>query len=44
VLVCVRCLAVLVCSPELLHVRCRNAEQMRLVNALCWFGEMAGEA
>jgi predicted RecB family nuclease len=38
-----RCLAVLVCSPELLHVRCRNAEQMRLVNALCWFGEMAGE-
>jgi predicted RecB family nuclease len=38
-----RCLAVLVCSPELLHIRCRNAEQMRLVNALCWFGEMAGE-
>jgi predicted RecB family nuclease len=37
-----RCLAVLVCSPELLHIRCRNAEQMRLVNALCWFGEMAG--
>jgi superfamily I DNA and/or RNA helicase len=39
-----RCLAVLVCSPELLHVRCRDAEQMRLVNALCWFAEMAGEA
>jgi superfamily I DNA and/or RNA helicase len=38
-----RCLAVLVCSPELLHVRCRNAEQMRLVNALYGFGEMAGE-
>jgi uncharacterized protein len=37
-----RCLAVLVCSPELLHIRCRNAEQMRLVNALCWFVEMAG--
>jgi predicted RecB family nuclease len=36
-----RCLAVLVCSPELLHIRCRNAEQMRLVNALCWFVEMA---
>ena len=39
-----RCLAVLVCNPELLHIRCRNAEQMRLVNALCWFVEMAGEA
>ena len=38
-----RCLAVLVCSPELLHIRCRNAEQMRLVNALCWFVEMAAE-
>ena len=38
-----RCLAVLVCSPELLHIRCRSAEQMRLVNALCWFVEMAGE-
>jgi predicted RecB family nuclease len=39
-----RCLAVLVCSPGLLEVRCRDAEQMRLVNALCLFGEMAGEA
>lgn len=37
-----RCLAVLVCSPELLHVRCRNAEQMRLVNALCRLVEVAG--
>jgi hypothetical protein len=39
-----RCLAVLICNPELLHIRCRNAEQMRLLNALCWFVEMAGEA
>ncbi len=39
-----RCLVVLVCSPELLHIRCRSAEQMRLVNALCWFVEMSGEA
>ena len=39
-----RCLAVLVCGPELLHIRCRNAEQMRLVNALCWFVEMSGGA
>ena len=38
-----RCLAVLVCNPELLHIRCRNAEQMRLLNALCLFVEMAGE-
>ncbi|MGH2801764.1 MAG: TM0106 family RecB-like putative nuclease [Thermoleophilaceae bacterium] len=38
-----RCLAVLVCSPELLHVRCRSAEQMRLVNALCLLVEMAAE-
>jgi len=36
-----RCLAVLVSSPELLHVRCRSAEQMRLVNALCRLVEMA---
>ncbi len=39
-----RCLAVLVCNPELLRIRCRNAEQMRLLNALCWFVEMAGKA
>ena len=26
---------------ELLHIRCRNAEQMRLVNPLCLFVEMA---
>ena len=38
-----QCLAVLVCSPELLHIRCRNVEQMRLVNALCLLVEMAGE-
>ena len=36
-----RCLAVLVCSPELLHVPCRSAEQMRLVNALCRLTEVA---
>jgi predicted RecB family nuclease len=37
-----RCLAVLVCNPALLNVRCRDAQQMRLVNALCWFVEMSG--
>jgi hypothetical protein len=35
---------VLVCNPELLHIRCRNAEQMRLLNALCLFVEMGEEA
>jgi uncharacterized protein len=39
-----RCLAVLVCNPKLLHIRCKNAEQMRLLNALCLFVEMAGSA
>jgi uncharacterized protein len=34
-------LAVLVCSPRLLEVRCRTPEQMRLANALCRFVEMA---
>jgi uncharacterized protein len=36
-----RCLAVLVCSPELLHIKCRSVEQMRLVNALCRLVELA---
>ncbi len=38
-----RCLAVLVCSPELLQLPCRSAEQMRLVNALCLLAEAGGE-
>jgi uncharacterized protein len=38
-----RCLAVLVCSPDLLHLPCRTAEQMRLVNALCLLAEAGGE-
>jgi uncharacterized protein len=38
-----RCLAYLVGSPRLLDVRCRSVEQMRLVNALCRFVEMAEE-
>lgn len=36
-----RALAVLVCSPEVLRVRCRTPEQMRLVNALCLLVEHA---
>jgi uncharacterized protein len=36
-----RCLAVLVASPKLLDLTCRTVEQMRLVNALCRFVEVA---
>ena len=36
-----QCLAYLVCSPELLTIACRNADQMRLANALCAFAEAA---
>jgi uncharacterized protein len=39
-----QCLSVLVCSPRLLDARCRNSEQMGLVNLLCAFVESAGEA
>jgi len=36
-----RCLAIVVASPRLLDVACRTPEQMKLVNALCRFVEMA---
>jgi uncharacterized protein len=36
-----QCLAVLVASPELLHIRCRNVGQLRMVNALCRLVEVA---
>ena len=36
-----QCLAILVASPRLLDVECRTVEQMKLVNALCRFVEMA---
>lgn len=35
-----RCLSVLVCNPRLLDIRATSIERMRLVNALCRFGEM----
>ncbi len=38
-----RCLAVLVCSPDLLRVRVHTPFQMRLANALCRFVEIADE-
>jgi uncharacterized protein len=38
-----QCLAVLVANPELLHIRCRNVEQLRMVNALCRLVEVAEE-
>jgi len=36
-----QCLAVVVCAPDLLEARCNSVEQMRLVNALCRFVEVA---
>ena len=36
-----QCLAVVVCTPQLLEARCNSVEQMRLVNALCQFVELA---
>lgn len=36
-----RCLAIVVASPRLLDVDCSTPEQMRLVNSLCRFVEMA---
>jgi uncharacterized protein len=34
--------SILICSPELLRVRCRTPEQMRLANALCAYVERTG--
>ncbi len=36
-----RCLAMLVASPRLLDITCRTAEQIALVNTLCWAHEYA---
>ena len=36
-----KAIAVVVCSPRLMDVRCRSVEQMRLVNAVCAFAERA---
>ncbi len=38
-----RALAIVVASPELLRVACRTPEQMRRVNALCRFVEVAAD-
>jgi predicted RecB family nuclease len=35
-----RGLSILICSPDLLRVRCRTPEQMRLANALCRYVEI----
>jgi uncharacterized protein len=37
-----RALAIVVCSPALLRTPCRSPEQLRLVNALCRYVELAG--
>lgn len=36
-----RCLAIVVANPRLLDVHCKTPEQMKLVNGLCRFVEMA---
>jgi uncharacterized protein len=36
-----RAIGIIVCSPELLRVRCQTPEQIRLANALCRFFEFA---
>lgn len=36
-----RCLAVVVCSPDLLTINCRTPDQVRLANGLCSFIERA---
>lgn len=38
-----QCMSVLVCSPLLLESRCRNPEQMALVNLLCAYAEAAAK-
>jgi len=38
-----RCLAYVVASPRLLDTECRTVEQMKLVNALCRFVELASD-
>jgi superfamily I DNA and/or RNA helicase len=38
-----RCVAVVAVSPDLLRVRARTPEQMRLANALCRFVELAAQ-
>ena len=36
-----QCLAIIVASPALLTARCNTVEQMRLINALCQFADLA---
>ncbi len=39
-----QCMSVVVCSPNLLDIRCDHTEQIPLVNLLCRYVEMAHEA
>ncbi|HEX6128430.1 MAG TPA: hypothetical protein VF071_05335, partial [Candidatus Limnocylindria bacterium] len=36
-----RCVAVVVAAPQLLRVRARSVDEMRLANALCQYAELA---
>ena len=37
-----KCLAVVIASPELLHIHCGTPQQMELVNTLCWVKSYSG--
>jgi uncharacterized protein len=39
-----QCRVVVFCSPELLHAECHTIEQMKLMNAICRFVELAEES
>ena len=39
-----KCLAVVVASPALMHIKCGTPEQMALVNTLCWVERYADQA
>ena len=38
-----KCLAVVVASPALLHIKCKTPQQIELVNTLCWLQQYANE-
>jgi uncharacterized protein len=37
-----KCLAVVVASPALMHIKCDSPDEIGLVNALCWVHSYAG--
>jgi uncharacterized protein len=39
-----KCLAVVVASPALMHIKCGTPEQIQLVNTLCWVADTESSA